>query len=79
MKEIREQLIREIAIITNADTAEIDPSAPLHSLGMDSLKFVELLVAIERIFGVKLMETGMTREDFFTVDALSQAISRHLS
>lgn len=79
VKEIREKLIREIAIITTADTNQIDPTAPLHTLGMDSLKFVELLVAIERVFGVKLMETGMTRDDFFTVDALSRAISRHLS
>ena len=78
MNHIEEELIHEIAVITSLETKQTDVEAPLHTLGLDSLKFVELLVAIERIFGVKLMESGMTREDFYTVRALSRAISDNL-
>jgi acyl carrier protein len=76
VNKTEEKLVQEIAIITNLEPTKIDAESPLHTLGMDSLKFVELLVSIERLFGVKLMESGIARKDFFTVRALSQAISK---
>ena len=46
----------------------------MHELGVDSLSFVELLVFIEKTFNIKLMESGLTREDFRTIHSLASSI-----
>jgi acyl carrier protein len=43
---------------------------------MNSMAFVELLVVIEKVFGLKLMETDLTKEDFQTIRSLASCISR---
>jgi acyl carrier protein len=74
--EVRETLIAEIAAILTVEPSEISPEALLHDLGVDSLSFVELLVVIEKTFQLKLMETGLTREDFQTINSLASCISK---
>ena len=75
-KQIEQKLIRQVANILSVDTEKIKPEAPLHTLGVDSLSFVELLVFIEKEFKLKLMESGMTHDDFRTIRALAQRISK---
>jgi acyl carrier protein len=75
-KEAQQTLIAEIAAILTVDASEISPDALLHDLGIDSLSFVELLVVIEKTFNLKLMETGLTREDFQTINSLAACISK---
>lgn len=75
-KDIESKLIKQVAAILSVDAAGISPQAELHTLGVDSLSFVELLVFIEKEFKVKLMESGLTREDFRTVRALAWRISK---
>ncbi len=69
-------MIDEIAIILNADAASLGADAPLHTLGVDSMSFVELLVFIEKRFKLKLMESSLKKEDFRTVRALAARISQ---
>jgi acyl carrier protein len=76
VKEIEETLICEVATILSMDPSMIKPDAPLPTLKIDSLSFVELLVAIERIFSLKLIETGLTREDFQSIHSLALCISK---
>lgn len=76
VKEIGEILIREVATILSEDPSTIAQDVPLHELGIDSLSFVELLVAIEKTFDLKLMETSLTIEDFQTIRSLASCISR---
>lgn len=76
MKDIEEKLVREVAAMLSADPSIITPDTPLHTLGIDSLKFVELLVFIEKTFNLNLMESGLTREDFYTIRSLASCISR---
>ncbi|OQW99057.1 MAG: hypothetical protein BWK74_03085 [Desulfobacteraceae bacterium A6] len=73
-KVIEESLIREVAAILSRDPGSIKPEIPLHEMGLDSLGFVELLVIIEKKFKIKLMESGLTRDDFRTIRALSSKI-----
>ena len=74
-QEIEGKLVQEAAIILSVDAATIKPEAPLHTLGIDSMGFVEILVFIEKTFGLKLIESGLTREDFATIRALARCIS----
>lgn len=74
-KQIEEKLIRQIAAILSVDSKKIKPEVPLHTLGVDSLSFVELLVFIEKEFKIKLMAFGLQVEDFRTIHSLSRRIS----
>ena len=75
-EEIEAVLAKEVAVILGVDAGTIDAAAPLHTLGIDSLSFVEILVFIEKSFKVKLMESGLTRQDFQTIRSLAECISR---
>ena len=75
LKQVEEKLIRQIAAILSIDSKKIKPEALLHSLGVDSLSFVELLVFIEKEFSIKLMESGLTGDDFKTIQSLARRIS----
>lgn len=75
VQAVEQKLVQKIAAILCADPAAIKPDAPLPSLGLDSMGFVEILVFIEKTFGLRLTESGLTREDFQTIRALANRIS----
>jgi len=50
----------------------------LSELGLDSMSFVELLVFIEKKFNLKLVDSGLGRENFKTVRALANRIYEKL-
>ena len=77
-QDIEKQLTSEIALITRQSADAIEPGTSLHTLGIDSMGFVEVLVFIEKQYGLKLIETGMTREDFETISSLAECIEREL-
>jgi len=74
IRNIEETLINEVAAILSMDQGSVGPEVPLHEMGLDSLGFVELLVIIEKKFRIKLMESGLTRNDFRTIRSLSLKI-----
>jgi len=76
LKEIENILSQEIATILSIDSSKVILDTPFHEIGIDSLSFVELLVFIEKTFNIKLMESGLTSEDFRTVRSLASSISR---
>ena len=78
VKQIEDKLVGQLAIILSCDAYSIRPEVPLHTLGVDSLTFVELLVFIEREFKIKLIESGMTKDDFRTIHSLARCISKNL-
>lgn len=73
-KAVEESLIQEVAAILSRDVGAIDPEIPLHEMGIDSLGFVELLVIMEKKYNIKLMESGLTKNDFKTIRSLSLKI-----
>ena len=74
--EIEQLLVTEVASILSIDPRTIAVDAPLHSLGMSSMAFVELLVVIEKTFDLRLMETDLTKEDFQAIRSLASRIHR---
>lgn len=76
--DVEQILAREVATILCKEPAEIQTDASLPSLGLDSMGFVELLVVIEKTFALRLVESGLTREDFETIHALATRISKGL-
>ena len=73
-KDIEKKLVEEIALILSKDASAISADESLHSMGMDSLSFVELLVSIETNFDLTLMDTNLSKRDFSTVSNLARCI-----
>lgn len=78
VQEIEKKLIEEVAVILRADPATIKTDVLLPSLGLDSMGLVEILVLIEKHFGLRLIDTGMTREDFQSIHTIASRISQCL-
>ena len=74
--ETQARLMEELETILACDLSSKDAGKPLHELGVDSMGLVELFVAIEKIFGIKLMESGLTKEAFLSVESLASAINK---
>ena len=74
VESIEEQLCTEFQVLLSLKPGTIKPDTALAPLGVDSLKFVSLLLTIEQKFGVSLMKKGIKREDLQTVRTLAAAI-----
>lgn len=71
---IQADLIELVADMLDVSRDTIDPQAPLHTLGLDSMRLVEIMVFIETRYGVDLMDDNLKREEMATLDALAQTI-----
>lgn len=74
INEISAKLCDEIALVTGVDKSEINADQSLSDNGVNSLGFVELLLAVEHEFGVKLMDNGLSRDNIASVHALAEKI-----
>ena len=74
LESIQQQLCIEIQTIMALKPGSVTTQTHLPSLGMDSLRFVSLLLAIEKHFGVNLMKGGLKPEDTKTVPNLAAVI-----
>ena len=70
------RLVDELEAILGCKFEAGDEDRPLHELGVDSMSLVELLVAIEKEFGLKLLDLGVTSDDLRTIRGLAAAIRR---
>ena len=59
LEQIQSQLCTEIQTIMSLKPGSVTTQTHLPSLGMDSLRFVSLLLVIEQKFGVNLMKAGL--------------------
>ena len=74
LQSIEDRLCTEIQVLLALEPGGIQPETTLQSLGMDSLRLVSLLIAVEKTFGINLMEAGLKREALESVRSLAAAI-----
>ncbi len=74
IETVRDRLCTEIQVLMALKAGAVTPDTPLQSLGMDSLRFVSLLITIEKVFGISLMKSGLKRESLQSVRTLAEAI-----
>ena len=72
--EVMRKLRTHVALLVGADAAHVAMDQPLHLLGLDSMGFVDLLVFIEKQFGLSLLSSKLNQEDFASLSALTQRI-----
>ena len=78
VEEIVKSLRKEISVITSHDVSKIDPEGSLASNGINSMGFIELLLAVERLWNVKLVDAGLTMADVRTVNALAGRVRQEM-
>jgi len=74
IEAIQQRLCEEIQTLLSLKSGSITPETSLQSLGMDSLRLVSLLIVIEKVFGISLIKTGLTRQSLASVRSLAAAI-----
>jgi len=77
--DIKEQLKRTLISELNLEdvtAADIEDEAPLfgEGLGLDSLDAVEIVVLVQRLFGVEIRDMEEGRKAFRSVNALAEFI-----
>jgi acyl carrier protein len=73
-EQVQQQLCTEIQTLMSLKPGSVTTATHLPSLGMDSLRFVSLLLAIEKKFGVNLMKQGLKPDDTKSVVNLAAVI-----
>jgi len=71
---VQQELCTEIQTLMSLKAGSVTTETHLPSLGMDSLRFVSLLLAIEKKFGVNLMKAGLKPDDTKSVVNLAAVI-----
>jgi acyl carrier protein len=74
IESIEQQLRDDIAIITSNDKNTIDCNTSLALLGVDSLSLVEIFIAVENRFNLKLLNSNLCNDDLTSVHSLSNKI-----
>ncbi|MDF7823376.1 acyl carrier protein [Pontiellaceae bacterium B12227] len=76
MDKTESELKGRIAEILSVNAEELKHDVPLHTMGLDSMRMVELLVFIETKYGIDLMASDMQREDIASITALARSVER---
>ncbi len=82
MEELIEKLKQQIIEVLNLEEvtpADIDNDAPLfgEGLGLDSIDALELIVMMEKEYGIKLKNPAEGKEIFKSINVMAQYISEH--
>ncbi len=78
--QIKQMLVENLMLKVSA--TEIGDDQPLfgpNSLGLDSVDALQLVVALEKNFGLKLSDTEVARKTMQDVNTLATAITEHQS
>lgn len=74
-EDVMQHLKAHVAFLLGTEEGGLASDQPLHLLGLDSMGFVDLLVFIEKQFGLSLMNSGLSQDDFASLSVLAQRIS----
>lgn len=81
-EELIQKLKQEIIEVLNLEDltpADIDADAPLfgEGLGLDSIDALELIVLLERNYGIKLKDAAEGKEVFKSVSVMADYVEAH--
>ena len=82
MEHLIEELKKEIIEVLNLEDMkpeDIDENAPLfgEGLGLDSIDALELIVLMEKNYGIKLQSADQGKEIFKSVRVMAEYINEH--
>lgn len=77
-QELKEMIIRELKVV-DVTPDQLEDDSPLFGdgLGLDSLDAVELVVLIQKHYGIQIGDMEEGSKAFASVNALAQYIKKH--
>lgn len=78
INELKEQII-DVLNLEEVTPADIDENAPLfgEGLGLDSIDALELIVMMEKNYGIRLTDPAQGKEIFKSVAVMADYISKN--
>jgi acyl carrier protein len=75
VEELKALIIKNLKL-EDITPEDIDPSAPLFGsgLGLDSIDALELVVGLEKIYGIRIPDEDVGKEAFASVNALADYV-----
>lgn len=75
VEELKALIIRNLKL-EDITPSDIDPSAPLFGggLGLDSIDALELVVGLEKTYGIRIPDEDVGKEAFASVNALADYV-----
>ena len=82
MEELKAKLKEEIIEVLNLEDIspeDIDNTSPLfgEGLGLDSIDALELIVLLEKNYGIKIEDPKDGRKVFYSIDTMAEFIQQH--
>ena len=79
LQDILKQQIIDALSLEEIETSDIDNDAPLfgEGLGLDSIDALELIVLLERSYGIKIKDPAVGKEIFKSVNVLADYVSKN--
>ena len=75
IQQIESDLIRQTASVLGMNEQNISPQTELSSLGLDSIRLIEVLIFIEQQYGIKMMEAGLDSESLKNIVSLAARVA----
>ena len=72
------ELLAEAAGHTLTEVLAVDKDTPVKMLGLDSLKFIQMIVQFEETFGIEVYDSDLVMSNFETVGALILTFQKYL-
>jgi FkbH-like protein len=72
------ELLAESTEHTLAEVSAIDNDMPVKELGLDSLKFIQMIVRFEEKFEIEVYDSDLVMSNFQTIGALLQTFQKYL-
>lgn len=77
-KEIEKELLHFLKTSILAEKVDLSAMDELRTIGVDSFSIVEIILFIERKFGLIIPDNQLLPENFTTVNSISLLISKEL-
>lgn len=77
VEELKALIIKNLKL-EDITPGDIDPSAPLFGsgLGLDSIDALELVVGLEKTYGIRIPDEDVGKEAFASVNALAAYVTK---
>lgn len=76
--EISLELCKFIAENLIAPNVKVEPEVPLETLGLDSFSIIEIILFIERRYGLTLPDHELTKENIYSPDSLAKCVVKYI-
>lgn len=79
LQDILKQQIIDALNLEEIEVSDIDNDAPLfgEGLGLDSIDALELIVLLERSYGIKIKDPAVGKEIFKSVNVLADYVNKN--